>query len=916
MKRQLIIALTIFLFTAGICSADNYVGGIPLSAVKEGTVSGGVYFDSYYGAAGQTLGGNTITRTFNIPEFTNVEWAMLLTTAYCGSMTKNYPLTATTTFNSEVLGTETLDVPFIFLVFGGNDNTAQGGGLNDPYKIVNDHVNRVTSDYMIWYDVTDRVQAGENSAEVSTEILPTGYDGRIKLIALIVAYNDGSSKTIHYWVNRGHDVDSYYPDDFEAVPPHNDYIGSTNFVTSIHDAIQDASLTAVHMTSTDGSYTFNANSIPSGTPQGTFSGSNTWDVKDSFIPSGTNSMTYDRSGDFYKIVLGILTAKEPAAEKPDLNVTGISVKHNYYTGAWANLNNTVNVMVANNGAGSAGSFNVALYADGALVDTKSVLGLAAGANTTVGFNWKPLVAGTYTLRGVADLENVVDESNEANNESSKSQSVRYNGYMGDKPLTTYAHDTITGDMIYTYGDSYYSSKLFPDDTYTVNHSFALPAGASVKFARLYNYWTWSIKPGNIGTYPTMSLTFDGSAVSPEVTYDDRKGWGGYDIPIGTWAYDVTGLVTGSDTYTTVVTNTDPATGNSFCMDGLGLLVVYEDPGGQVVEYWINEGADMISTQKPDSGGLTPEEATVTSQFYGFVDLGNVDSARLWTVVQSGGDLGNSLLFNDMSWTGVYDATPYSDLDIDEARAVKDNLAASDNTAWISGAPYPPGDYLTPSNAFLLITYSGTPAPKLSISADPTTVTVGVPTDVTFTVTNSSVPVEGAVITLTGQATGSGTTDANGTAVILVNATGEGTITATASKEGFTSASTTLSAEAEKEGVSSTVSLNVEIIPAISLVVTPGSINFGELSPGDTSGAHTLTLENTGGYNISVSADVTDTAEDLFVDGLLLDLAVWSAYGTSIAAAGSDTANAALEVPDDYAGVGAKVGTLMFWAEAE
>jgi len=126
---------------------------------------------------------------------------------------------------------------------------------------------------------------------------------------------------------------------------------------------------------------------------------------------------------------------------------------------------------------------------------------------------------------------------------------------------------------------------------------------------------------------------------------------------------------------------------------------------------------------------------------------------------------------------------------------------------------------------------------------------------------------------------------------------------------------TKAAEA-KERPGETVSMTTNILPAVSFVVTPGTLNFGKLAAGETSGAHTLTLENKGGFNISVSADVTDTANDLFVDGLLLDSAVWSAYGTSIASAGSDTADAALDVPDDYAGVGAQVGTLMFWAEAE
>jgi len=552
------------------------------------------------------------------------------------------------------------------------------------------------------------------------------------------------------------------------------------------------------------------------------------------------------------------------------------------------------------------------------VDTKPVSSLPSGASTVVSFDWTPDEVKTYTLKASADPENAVAESDETNNELTKLQDVGYNGYVGDKTLTTYAHETIAGDIIYTYGDSQYSGKLFTDDTYTVNHDITLPTGATIKFARLYNYWTWSAT-GNTGKYPEMSLTFDGNILSPEVQYDDRKGWGSsYDYPSGTWAYNVTSLVTGSGDHTTVVTNNDTDSNAFFCMDGLGLLVVYEDLNGQVVEYWINEGADIISTQKPASGGLTPEEATVTSLFQGSVDLSNVDSAQLWTVVQSGGDLNDKLHFNNMNWTGVYNSTPYSDLDIDEERAVEDYLTTSDNTAWISGAPYPSGDVLTPSNAFLVITYSGTLPPDLSISADSTIVTVGVTTDVIFTVTNNSELVEGAVINLTGSATGSATTNTNGTAVISVNATGSGTITAIATKDGFISATTTITAKKEHSGVSSSVSMTTNIISAIALVVTPGSIEFGQLSPGETSVAHTLDLKNTGGYSLSVTAEVTDTdtADKLFVEGMLLDSVGWGEYTTSIVADASDTTYASLKVPDDYLGVGAKQGALVFWAEAE
>jgi hypothetical protein len=115
-------------------------------------------------------------------------------------------------------------------------------------------------------------------------------------------------------------------------------------------------------------------------------------------------------------------------------------------------------------------------------------------------------------------------------------------------------------------------------------------------------------------------------------------------------------------------------------------------------------------------------------------------------------------------------------------------------------------------------------------------------------------------------------------------------------------------------VSSGVSLGATIRPAISLVVAPDALDFGELAAGQTSGVHTLTLNNTGGYGISVSAEVNDTASNLFVDGLLLDSSAWSAYSASIASGGSKPAGASLKVPGDYAGVGAKEGTLVFWAE--
>lgn len=82
---------------------------------------------------------------------------------------------------------------------------------------------------------------------------------------------------------------------------------------------------------------------------------------------------------------------------------------------------------------------------------------------------------------------------------------------------------------------------------------------------------------------------------------------------------------------------------------------------------------------------------------------------------------------------------------------------------------------------------------LSISATPTTVTVGTPKFVTFNVTSNGVAVSGATVTLSDNAAGTGTTNAAGNVVISVNATAAGTIIATASMPSYTSGTTTLTA---------------------------------------------------------------------------------------------------------------------------
>ena len=63
--------------------------------------------------------------------------------------------------------------------------------------------------------------------------------------------------------------------------------------------------------------------------------------------------------------------------------------------------------------------------------------------------------------------------------------------------------------------------------------------------------------------------------------------------------------TNQDFYSVTVKNVD-ANGSTFCVQGIGSLVIYEcqeqDEDCQCIEYWVSEGCDMIYAEY----GIAPE----------------------------------------------------------------------------------------------------------------------------------------------------------------------------------------------------------------------------------------------------------------------------------------------------------------------
>ena len=311
-------------------------------------------------------------------------------------------------------------------------------------------------------------------------------------------------------------------------------------------------------------------------------------------------------------------------------------------------------------------------------------------------------------------------------------------YTADKPLVTNATGTVTGGMNYTIGDSYYSPKMWSNDTYVYGVTLpdgldGLPTGSTIQKMRLYVYWTWSYNETysannmyDTGVEAEMDVDFNGAVLSnPDAKYIDWKndtGWNrtSYNYPCGTYVYDVTGW---SDSYPVNITNTYGAAYNqSFNIQAVGLLVLYNTPGGNTSYYWIDEGCDSTYTCWKNTTnewlyGITPDDAVSLANFSG-VDTTNLNSAKLITCVPSGDSIYNRLYFNYFPnfkyWNGPWNADPYADFSWTETD-VKDNLIDGINYVGFQNGlytmiPNPRTKYnqerqMVATNAFLLLTYN-------------------------------------------------------------------------------------------------------------------------------------------------------------------------------------------------------------------
>lgn len=175
-----------------------------------------------------------------------------------------------------------------------------------------------------------------------------------------------------------------------------------------------------------------------------------------------------------------------------------------------------------------------------------------------------------------------------------------------------------------------------------------------------------------------------------------------------------------------------------------------------------------------------------------------------------------------------------------------------------------------------IAITSTGIQSLSVATNPTSVTAGVPAYVTFTVTSGSNAVGESTVTLTGMASGSGVTNPNGQVILYVNSTSSGAITATATKNGYSAGSVSLSAIGQQSlGVSaSPANITNGIATYVTFTVTSaGSVLGGATVSVSGGGISSDSVTNSAGQatlllNAGTSGTINVTARKTgYVDGL-------------------------------------------------
>jgi len=265
--------------------------------VDTGVVSGGV---DYTTVNPWTTSGNVV---YTVPDgMTNLKSAIVVVNVYSGSGANTYALYSNVTLNTknglEVLGYEELAF---------DQATA-----NDPnVYVINDHTTKQYSDYQMVYDITGKVDTLTSGDTITINVVDSQYpdkyfDGKIKLISLLFAYDDGDNDNYTYWFHAGQ---LWTADTANFNFNTRDYAGKTNNIY----------LRTIALSSSQAK-SFKINNVGA-TPDSTSSGSYYLDIKWDAIAANFNkgsdtNFWFENGGASYKTNVALLVASETGTIEP------------------------------------------------------------------------------------------------------------------------------------------------------------------------------------------------------------------------------------------------------------------------------------------------------------------------------------------------------------------------------------------------------------------------------------------------------------------------------------------------------------------------------------------------------------------------------------------------------------------------
>lgn len=596
--------------------------------------------------------------SYDIPsDAKDIKSADVYVNIYSGSASNNYGLNANVTLKTAD-GEKQIESEELWIEEGSTDGTIYP---------VNNHTYKCYSDYQMHYDITDSLK-GLNGSSIAVKVesfkmSEKSFDGRIKLIALILAYDDGDDDEIHYWYDA---TQKWTKDDIK-----------TSFDTANVTDIVSADLINVALSSGDGFYRLNGEIMGDAIDHisGNYYQYNLWNVLDK-IKQGENTEFVSMVGgaSAYGSLKNVLTFLKMESK----NITADVSFNTEYTSVPTCYAGTSNALTVKANSNFNGKYAVELLADGKIVNTTEID--LDGKNQATFMLTDPTVRpiDETTVNGADNrkvtylvnmkLADVILAS------ANRTVPVLYNGNLGKDMAynAKYIEDmqvfTVTGGLVTdNLGDSTYmvASAVNRTDIFNVD----LDNASSLEKAFVYIAYNWD-KTGVNG--PALNVTFNGNAIAPKASYRDQSNLGSYGkYGYGLLVYDVTDLARKGEN-TLVLTKQSGLT----AIYPSTFIYLYNNTESDYIHtFYMLDGVDLLSNSNNGAGRIVKTSDIFNANKNDVVDAG-------FFIFAAGAQKGEgNVIFNgnvnEDVWNGTSNSVEEYFID------VNDSLADSNEVSFVS-----------------------------------------------------------------------------------------------------------------------------------------------------------------------------------------------------------------------------------------